>query len=342
MPDSVILSELPERSSADPWALYRNEQLAGRRGRVDRDGFYVGMLKSDIRNQRYAYDVSVLPECIDPAMASKALFTLLNDFSQHEYDRNPIGPIISFVDVLLDESVRSGGMLTELSAIAGEMDEGSSLRSRSSAALSLEAGRWPSLAYIPRWSVAKVRGEILQAGADSASARVRIPRERIRPVKLRRANRAKWRRAIKGLRRIDDRELFGEERLAWDGYLFSNHVATQELAVAATTAPIGWDARGTFEKTVTSPYMAYRRLGFAKFWVEVIDDSVDFLNSITRDRSIFGDDAFGFSVVGLPSSSELSAAMGDLRNGLLTVERAHNMFMYPKYAKRREDPAENN
>jgi len=127
------------------------------------------------------------------------------------------------------------------------------------------------------------------------------------------------------------------DRLSWPGYVFSEQVAIQNLAVAATTAPIGWDARGTFSESVTSPYLAFRRLRFVRFWVEAVEDSVAFLNQFTNSESLYGAGAFTFFLSGLPSPQDLTEAMGAIRSGSLTVEEAHSTFFFPKYAKRRSE-----
>ena len=49
------------RLSAHPWSLYQAEHLARRRSSFERGGFYTGMLKDDLRKQRYAYEISLVP-----------------------------------------------------------------------------------------------------------------------------------------------------------------------------------------------------------------------------------------------------------------------------------------
>lgn len=335
---------LTGRVSAYPSALFHSDRLSEKRAKLGRDGFYVGMLKDDIRNQRYAYDVALVAQGVDTEIASEALFGLLNDFNDRGVDRDPSGPLFSFVDRLLEESVDGKGMLLELHLLPEEHNSAQRSRRRFQrvGVRDQQVTSMPSLGYLPRWSVlSDGRRGILQAATAETTAPVPISRERLCLAEMRHANRSKWRKTIKELRQVDDVKMIGgADRLAWKGYTFSEQVETQNMAVASTTAPVGWDARGTFGDSVTSPYMAFRRLRFASFWAEAVEDTITFLNQFTSDKSLYGEAAFVFSLSGIPSPRELAAAMQDLRAGSLTVEEAHNAYLLPKYAKRAAETAE--
>ncbi|WP_284989495.1 hypothetical protein [Arthrobacter sp. efr-133-TYG-120] len=335
---------LTERVSAYPSMLHYSDRLSAKRKKLDRDGFYVGMLKDDIRNQRYAYEVSLVAQGADMEVASETLFALLNDFNDRGVDRDPTDPFFSFVDRLLEESVDGKGMLLELHLLPEEHNTAQQSRRRFQRAEvdDQQGTSMPSFGYLPRWSVlSSGRGDVLQVATAESAAPVSIPRGRICQAEMRQANRSKWRKTIKELRQVDDVKMFGgADRLGWKGYTFSEQVETQNLAVASTTAPVGWDARGTFGDSVTSPYMAFRRLRFASFWAETVEDTIAFLNQFTSDKSLYGESAFAFSLSGIPSPRDLAAAMQDLRAGLITVEDAHNTYLLPKYAKRVAQTAE--
>lgn len=333
---------LTQRVSAYPSTLYYSDRLSAKRAKLGRDGFYVGMLKEDIRNQRYAYEVSLEVQGADVEVASEALFALLNDFNDRGADRDPIDPLFSFVDLLLEESVDGKGILLELHLLPDEHNAAKQCRrpfQRAGVVGDQQGTSMPSLGYLPRWSVIRGlrggRGGILQVATSESAGPVAIPRACIHPARVRHANRSKWRKTIKELRQVDEVKVFGgTDRLAWNGYTLSELVETQNLAVASTTAPIGWDARGTFDQSVTSPYLAFRRLRFASFWAEVVEDTISFLNQFTSDKSLYGESAFAFSLSGIPSPGDFVAAMQDLRDGSLTVEAAHHAYLSPKSSRR--------
>jgi hypothetical protein len=332
--------ELAPRVSAFPWGLYQAEHLAPTRADRERDGFYVGMLKDDLQKQRYAYEVSLLPHGVEWSRASEVIFALLNDFNQTGYDRDPAALVFDFADSLLEESVAGEEMFLELHALPDENKRAkSSRRFRRMGDPDGPGEALPSLGLIPGWSTTRNRLDVSQVSTEAGRLAVVIPRSRIHRHGLRKTNKTKWKQTIRDLRQVDSVKVIGAglDRLSWKGYAFSEVVATQNLAVAASTAPVGWDARGMFSEAVTSPYMAFRRLRFVRFWVEVVEDAVVFLNEFTSSNSLYGDDAFTFMLSGLPSPQELTEAMRAMRSGSLTVERAHSTYLFPKYAKRRSD-----
>src|SRR5690606_5681132 len=122
----------------------------------------------------------------------------------------------------------------------------------------------PSLGLVPRWSVTENRSDLSQVATEIGQPAVAISRSRIQRIGLRKENKSRWTQTIRELGQVDAVKVIGADlgRLSWPGYAFSEHVAIQNLAVAATTVPIGWDARGMFSESVTSPYLAFRRLRF--------------------------------------------------------------------------------
>lgn len=325
-----------ERVSAFPYGLYQSEVLAPVHPPQERDGFYLSMLKDDLRQLHFAYEPALVPQGIGWRQASERIFALLNDFHRGGYFSDPAELVCDFAHELLEESVDGEELLLELHALPDE-DYGSTDRVRRRPALSSPGGTLPSLGLVPRWSVTESRSGVVQVATLSSRQPVVIPGSRIQRVGLREANKRKWTRTVKELRQIDAVKLLGSDldRLTWRGYAFSHHLATQNLALAAATAPLGWDARGAFSESVTSPYLAYRRLRFVRFWVETIEDSLAFLNQFTGSESLYGDAAFTFTLTGLPSPNELTEAMGEIRSGSLTVGDAHGTYFNPKYAKRR-------
>ena len=83
----------------------------------------------------------------------------------------------------------------------------------------------------------------------------------------------------------------------------------------------------------TSPYMTFRRLRFTKFWVDALQESIIFLNRFTTSESLFGQEAFSFSLAGLPAAADLGRAMDNIRDGALTVDEAQSTYLFPKYSK---------
>ncbi|SDL07534.1 hypothetical protein SAMN04488242_0056 [Tessaracoccus oleiagri] len=100
-----------------PWELRRAEQLARRRSNLERKGFYTSMLKDDLRKQRYAYEIFLVPVGADRSRASEAMFALLNDFNHTGYDRDPTAILFDFVDALLEESANGLDLLLELHSL---------------------------------------------------------------------------------------------------------------------------------------------------------------------------------------------------------------------------------
>jgi hypothetical protein len=339
----ISFDELSARVSALPWFLYQSEHLAAMRADLERDGFYVGMLKDDLQKQRYAYEVSLVPQDVDWSVASEALFALLNDFNHLGYDRDPAALVCDFADTLLDELVDANEVLLELHSLPEEYNRAKSSRRFGRPSVherNVEAQ--PSLGFIPRWSALKSRSDVVQVATEADRPPAVIRGRSIQRGGVRVSNRANWQKAVKDLRQVDEVKMIGTnmERLSWKGYAFAQQVATQNLAVATVTAPLGWDARGTFSEAVTSPYLMYRRLRFVRFWVEVVEDAVTFLNTFTGSPSLYGDGAFTFSLSGLPTTEDLTNAMQAVRRGSLTVEAAHTTYLFPKYAKRRSEPEE--
>lgn len=325
------------RLSAHPWSLYQAEHLARRQSSFERGGFYTGMLKDDLRKQRYAYEISLVPVGVEWSRASEVMFALLNDFNQKGYDRDPVAILCDFVDALLEESTGGKDLLLELHALPGQENRSKSGRFGRPEPSEGQNESLPTLGFIPNWSVRQMRSGLSQVSPDAGQPAVIIPRSRVHRLRLRSPNLGHWARAVRELRQIDATKVIGSDfdRLSWEGYSFSKVVETQNLAVAVTTAPIGWDGRGTFSESVTSPYMAFRRLRFVRFWAEAVQDSVAFLNQFTSNESIYGSDTFTFSLSGVPTPQDLTVAMRDIRSGSLTVEQTHNTYLFPKYAKRR-------
>lgn len=340
----MLSGESPQpRLSGHPWSLYQAEHLARDPSRKARDGFYSHMLSDDLRKQRYAYEISFVPEGVDWSRASELLFALLNDFNHTGHDRDPAALVCDFVDGLLDESSGGKALLLELHSLPNERNRAkASPNARRQEAPDTEGQSLPSLGLIPNWSVKATRSGLSQVAPIVNQRPIAIPGARVHRLRLRRQNRDGWKHAVKELRQVDATKMIdaGVDRLSWEGYSFSEDVAAQNLAVAATTAPIGWDGRGTFSELVTSPYLAFRRLRFVRFWAESVQDSVAFLNQFTSSESLYGSDAFTFSLSGVPAPSDLTSAMHDIRSGSLTVEQAHNTYFFPKYALRRSASAD--
>lgn len=324
------------RLSAHPWSLYQAEHLARRRSGSERGGFYTGMLKDDLRKQRYAYEISLVPMGAEWSQASQVIFALLNDFNHTGYDRDPAAILCDFVDGLLEESTGGKDMLLELHSLPDEVNRAKSRRFGRPGPSEGQSESMPALGLIPNWSVRQTGSDLSQVSPDAGQPQVIIPGSRIHRLRLRSPNLSHWTQTVGELRQVDATKVIGTDvdRLSWEGYSFSEVVEAQNLAVAATTAPIGWDGRGTFSELVTSPYLAFRRLRFVRFWVEAVQDSVAFLNQLTSNESLYGSDAFTFSLSGVPAPQDLTAAMHAIRSGSLTVEQAHNTYFFPKYAKR--------
>lgn len=329
-----IASPQPRLSSL-PWSLYQAEHLAGLASRGTREGFYGQMLSDDLSRQRYAYEISFVPHGLDRSRASELMFALLNDFNHSGYGRDPASLVCDLVAGLLQESSDGKAMLLELHSLPSDLNR-AKRRARSAEAADEVEERLPSLGLIPNWSVKEVRIGFSQASPLDRQRTITIPRTCVHQLGLPRHDRRSWTRAVKGLRLIDATKSIsaGVDRLSWEGYSFSEVATAQNLAVAASTAEIGWDGRGTFAEMATSPYMTFRRLRFTKFWVEALQESVVFLNQFTMRESLYGQDAFSFSLTGLPNATDLAQAMDNIRNGTLTVEEAQSSYLFPKYSKR--------
>ncbi|MDP3952674.1 hypothetical protein [Microbacterium sp.] len=271
------------------------------------------------------------------------MFALLNDFNHTGYDRDPAAILCDFVDGLLEESTGGKDLLLELHSLPEQANRAKSRRFRRPEASEGQSESLPTLGFIPNWSVRQMRSGVSQVSPDADQPAVIIPGSRVHRLRLRSPNLGHWTHAVRELRQVDATKVIGADvdRLSWEGYSFSKVVETQNLAVAATTAPIGWDGRGTFSELVTSPYLAFRRLRFVRFWAEAVQDSVTFLNQFTSNESLYGADAFAFSLTGLPTPDDLTTAMRDMRSGSLTVEMAHSTYFFPKYAKREDGSADN-
>lgn len=321
-------AELSERASASWRSLHRANHLSEIRAGLERDGFYVGMLVDDLQNQHYAHKVSLVPNGVSADIATDALLSLLDDFHPG-YGDDPVALVSSFANHLLRESTDGTGMLLELHGLSDKyvMTRSSRRRSRQGGHRSLDA-LIPSLGYIPSWTIVGSRTDLKQLAIERDMRRIVIPRTRVQKIKMRATNEANWQKTIKQLRKVD--KVKGADSLRkhwWRGYDFPEQVRTQSLAVAATTAPIGWDARGTFNESFTSPYSTYRQLRFVQFWVELLEDSVAFLNGFTGRESLYGEAAFTFTLEGLPSSLELTNAMEDIRSGSLSVDEARKTYL---------------
>lgn len=326
---------LAKRASAVPWLLHQAESLTEIRATVGPEGFYVGMLKDDLSKLRYAYELSLVPEGRDFSEADDTLSKLLIDFRNTGYGRDPVTRISDFTDVLLDQCTEGNELLLELYALSD--DEVASVRSRKASQAS-DTGSRASLGYIPRWSVLRSRSDVAQLATEADAPAIVIDSQRIRRVRLPDSVWRKWRQTVRDLRQVDRVwRAQGEslDRLYWRGYDFSENQRALERAVAAATAPIGWDARGLIADSFTSPYLTYRRLRFVQFWVEAMESAVAVLNEYTSSPAIQGDEAFTFSIAGLPSGQEIGTAMEDLRAGVLSVDEANDRFLFPRFAARR-------
>lgn len=325
------------RLSAHPWSLHQADHLARSRSSIVRGGFYTGMLKDDLRTQRYAYEISFVPVGTEWSRASELMFALLNDFNHTGYGRDPAATLCDFVDDLLEESSGGKDLLLELHSLPEKANRSKSHRFGRPEPSEEHNGSLPALGFIPNWSVRQIRSGLSQVSPAAGQPGVTIPSSRIHRLRLRSANLGRWKQAVRELGQVDAAKgvLADVDRLSWEGYSPSKVVEVQSLAVAATTAPIGWDGRGTFSELITSPYLAFRRLRFVQFWADAVDDAVVFLNQFTSCESLYGSDAFTFSLAGLPAPGDLTDAMREIRSGSLTVGRAHDRYLFPKFATRR-------
>ncbi|MFK4087531.1 hypothetical protein ACI2LF_25705 [Kribbella sp. NPDC020789] len=325
------------RQSASPWRLYQSDGHRSMQAARKPDGSYVRMLKDDLQKQHYAYDVALQPQGIDDTRALQLLNALLEDFDQTGRYHAAAELVINFSNRLLEESTDGKTMLLELYTSTERRSGWRALRTRRTNDPD-QRGPLPALGFIPRWSVTKHRAGLSQAPSEGADPAI-ISQCRLHAISLRKENRRRWNQAITGLRQVDSMDIgrYDTSRLSWRGYDFSEQLIAQNLVIAATTAAIGWDARGTFNEYVTSPYVTYRQLRFAQFWVETIEDAVTFLNQFTGNVELYGDDAFTFALAGLPSPNDLTEAMRAIRSGSLSVEDAYDAYLFPKHAKPRAE-----
>lgn len=324
------------RISSHPGSLYEAEHLADLASRGTNEGFYGRMLRDDLRKERYAFKMSFDPDGLEWSRASELMFALLNDFNRSDYGRDPASIVCEMAVGLLEESMEGKALLLELYSLPS--DHNRAKRQAQRQETTDESGAsLPSLGLVPNWSVKKTRAGYIQVSPADQQQTIAVPKSVVHALKLSRKCRISWRRASSGLQLVDAAKLLDSEvdRLSWDGYSFSDVVAAQNLAVASSTAQIGWDGRGTFAESVTSPYMTFRRLRFTKFWIEALQEAVAFLNRFTTSESLYGEDAFSFSLRGLPSASDLHQAMDNIRSGTLTVGEAHTSYLFPKYSEPR-------
>lgn len=331
---------LQPRLSAPPWNLYQADHLARRQSRGVREGLFSHMLLDDLGKQRYRYEISFVPHGIDRSQASELIFALLKDFNHAGYHHDPAALICDFVDALFEESSRGTGLLLELHSLPDRRNNATADDARPPDVQDTEGGPLPSLGLIPNWSVRTSRSGLCQVSPNVDEPSVEIPSLRVRRLRLRGPNGSRWKQVIKNIRRVDDTKIIETrfDRLSWKGYSFGDVVAARDLAIAISTAGVGWDGRGTFEELITSPYMTYRRLRFARFWIEAVEDSLHFLNAFTGSESLYGSAAFHFHLAGLPTPAVLTKAMQDLRSGSLTVEGAYT-YLFPRYASHEPGPA---
>lgn len=321
------------RLSSHPWNLYQAKNRVESGSRRPHEGFYGQMLSDDLSNQRYAYDISFMPDGLQLSRASELLSALLDDFNHFGYDRDPVDLVCDLTVELLQESSDGNVLLLELHSLPRDWNHTQG-RARHQEGANEANERLPSLGLIPNWSVKETRAGYSQA-LPLDRQRTVIPKTRVHRLALSRQDRSRWTRAVKGTRFVDATKLIdaGIDRLSWEGYSFSEVVVMQNLAVAASTAEIGWDGRGTFAEMATSPYMTFRRLRFRKFWIEALEGSVFFLNQFTTSNALYGQERFSFSLTGLPTPNDLEQAMDKIRSGTLTVEEAHNSYLSPRYSK---------
>lgn len=323
------------RRSALPSILYQSGDRARFASRSPRGGFYSRMLKDDLTNLRYAYDISLTTDAEDGAKSNRSVLALLDDFNRFGYHEDPGHFVCNLVDELFEESLDSKALLLELHWLPTEHQSNRRGARRVHNADAADK-TLPSLGLMPNWSVKRARAGLSQVEPDDRQRRVTVPWTRIHGLKLDRSSRNAWRRSTRALELVDGSKLIdaGMDRMHWKGFSFSDVVDFQAEIVASSTAAIGWDARGTFKDTMTSPYMTYRRLRFARLWVQALNNAVLFLNRFTTDKSLYGENAFSFSLSGLPTDAELEHAMDDLRRGTLTVDDAYHNYLFPRNRKR--------
>lgn len=324
------------RISAHPWALYQADHLGKLRAKDHTAGLFSWWLREDLSNKHFAYEVTFVPSGVSFDTGADVLFALLDDFNQHEYDRDPTDVVFSFLDRVLEDSAEVGEVLVELH----QPSPGRERRpSRRNPELGVGVRSLPALGYIPPWSLINRRRGALQFAPTEGAPAVFVPETQLRHLELSSSTLSAWQQATRALRQIDRRKVLGDgagmRRLGWEGYVFKEHAEAENLAVAQATAGIGWDARGTFGSHVTPHHNAYRQLVFTAFWRAVIDDVVAFLNGFTTDVRLYGDRAFSFELVGLPSDGQLKDAMKSVRAGTMRLTDINNALLSPRFAGRR-------
>ncbi|GAC1532130.1 MAG: hypothetical protein NVS3B1_25630 [Marmoricola sp.] len=326
------------RISAHPWSLYQADHLAELRAKSQRSGMFSWWLRDDLSNKRFGYDVNFVPTGASFDACATALFELLDDFNQHDYDRNPTDVIFALVDRVLDDSADAGELFFELFQRTAPQRRRARSRRQAAPQGAVEEQLVPALGYIPPWSITSRRRGALQVAPVLGAANILIPSSRLRRLVLSSDNLSAWRHSTNALRKVDQRKVLGDraglERLGWEGYAFKEHAEAENLAVAHATARIGWDGRGTFSNNVTPHHLAYRQLVFTAFWISVVDEVVAFLNRITADPKIFGDEVFTFELSGLPSVDQLHEAMKAVRDGSGRLTDLSDVLLHPKFARR--------
>lgn len=323
---------LNARMSAYPWTLYSAAHLSDRE-REGLTGFNSGMLREDLSNLHYSYEVRLAYKGAEADAGNRLLAHLLDDFNHQGYERDPLHLIFALVPILLEESLASDGVYLEPFADPpdGIMQKRRTAWNRRDVS-DIDS---PALGYIPGWSVRHSGRGLRQVSPEPGAPEVHVPASRVRTVEMPPSLRRRWRRIATQLAEVDEAKLItgGLEKMGWVGYEFAEHAKAEKLLVAAVTTDIGWDARGLFGEYVTPHYTAYRRLRFHAFWLEVVRSVVDSINTITSDRSIMAAAAFAFDLEGLPAPSRFTDAMSDLQAGKVSISAATDELLAPRYAR---------
>lgn len=182
-------------------------------------------------------------------------------------------------------------------------------------------------AYVPPKSVERDGDSFIQRVPADVAAQWTIPTE-IQvpatslaffepPIKAR-----KLRRMLEALATVNRPELLGfvEAQMRGEanfGYSATEAFRTQELASAEMTKEIGWDMRAAIagRETFLEYYVIIRRLRFERFLMQFRNGLIDQLNNYVRSLGEAVGHPAELVVSGLPTESDVDAALASLETG---------------------------
>lgn len=306
---------LSPRRCTPTWALYHSEALASYRPERP-DGMNAHMLIEDLSHRHYAYHPALRFDSDDPGEGERFVSELLTEFSQYR-GGHADHRFWDLLNSIVYELYQYGRCTGELFLDRPDPNE-------------QDSTEHPRLAVVPQWSLQTRRRSLRQRSPEPAVGWSDLRGATLLDLTPDIAFTRSLRRTQRRLAAIDMHTLSRSDLLTTRApdYDFSLHQRKLAELSARATADVGWDGRGIFMERATNSLRVYRELRFASTWLTLVNTALTAVNEACR-LSEWPSAPRSVELSGIPTASELEAAMESVVNGSESLDDISNRLLHP-------------